>query len=74
MHDDRGRRAETYADAKRFYSSALEIVEKSLEPGDSQVHGDFAKLMEWAETHRTMNVRANADEPTTTSCKCIPKT
>ncbi len=30
---------------------------------EPELHGDFAKIMEWADAHRRMRVRANAETP-----------
>ncbi|MEX1308631.1 MAG: pyruvate, phosphate dikinase, partial [Eubacteriales bacterium] len=38
------------------YGQAIKTVEAKLS-------GDFAKIMEWADEHRTMKVRTNADTP-----------
>ncbi len=39
------------------------LLEKSLKPEDSLTYNTYAKLMEWADEVRTMNVRTNADQP-----------
>jgi pyruvate,orthophosphate dikinase len=39
------------------------LVEGTLRAEESQVHGWYAELMSWAEPHRKVGVRANADTP-----------
>ncbi len=39
------------------------LIEKSIEPGASPAYKYYSRLMEWADTVRTMKVRANADQP-----------
>jgi pyruvate,orthophosphate dikinase len=39
------------------------LVERTLAPEDSLVYRHFATLLGWAEEHRTMGVRTNADTP-----------
>ncbi|MEM0982336.1 MAG: pyruvate, phosphate dikinase [Planctomycetota bacterium] len=43
--------------------STGEIFVAELETVEAEVTGDFAKVMRWADKHRTMLVRANADTP-----------
>jgi pyruvate,orthophosphate dikinase len=39
------------------------LIEKSLRPEQSKVYQQFAKLMEWADSVRTLKIRTNADKP-----------
>jgi pyruvate,orthophosphate dikinase len=39
------------------------VVEKSLEPEESEVYGLYQRVMEWSDTCRRLKVRANADQP-----------
>ncbi len=39
------------------------MVEKSLEPESAPVYRMFARIMEWADRHRRLAVRTNADSP-----------
>ena len=39
------------------------VVEKSLQPSESAIYRDFAKLMTWADKRRRLRVRTNADSP-----------
>ncbi len=39
------------------------LIEKSLDPKEAPVYQRFAKLMEWADKHRRLGVRTNADTP-----------
>jgi pyruvate,orthophosphate dikinase len=39
------------------------LVEKTLQAGRSPLYGRFARLMEWADGHRRLKVRTNADTP-----------
>ena len=39
------------------------LISKTLKAEDSETYQRFAQLMEWADEHRTMNVRTNADQP-----------
>ncbi len=41
-----------------------EVFVGSIKLVEPELSGDFAKLMEWADEVRTMNVRTNADTPT----------
>ncbi|HVE65958.1 MAG TPA: pyruvate, phosphate dikinase, partial [Thermoanaerobaculia bacterium] len=45
-------------------SEILQVVlEGSLEPGASALYASFARLLSWADQHRRLGVRANADTP-----------
>ncbi|MBX3452376.1 MAG: pyruvate, phosphate dikinase [Planctomycetaceae bacterium] len=39
------------------------LINKTLKPEESGVYQRFAKLMSWADQHRRLRVRTNADEP-----------
>ncbi len=39
------------------------LIHKTMKPEESPVYQRFAKLMTWADKHRTLGVRTNADEP-----------
>ncbi|MGF1578894.1 MAG: pyruvate, phosphate dikinase [Gemmataceae bacterium] len=39
------------------------LIEKSLKPEESRVYQQFAEMMEWADKHRKLGVRTNADTP-----------
>ena len=39
------------------------LVERTLAPGESPIYGWYARLMGWADEHRKLGVRANADKP-----------
>jgi len=39
------------------------LVEKSLDPKKAPVYQTFAKVMTWADAHRTLKIRTNADQP-----------
>ncbi|KAA3652736.1 MAG: pyruvate, phosphate dikinase [Calditrichaeota bacterium] len=39
------------------------LLEKSMKPEDSDTYHTYAKLMEWADEVRKLNVRTNADQP-----------
>ncbi len=39
------------------------LVEKTLKPEQAPVYQRFARLMRWADRHRRLRVRANADHP-----------
>ena len=40
-----------------------EVMAGAVPTREAEVSGEFAKVMRWADKHRTMNVRANADTP-----------
>ena len=40
-----------------------EVMLGAIETQEPKLAGDFAKLMKWADEHRTMMVRTNADSP-----------
>jgi len=39
------------------------LIEKSLDPKKAPVYQTFAKVMAWADAHRTLRIRTNADQP-----------
>ncbi len=39
------------------------LVSKTMKPEESRVYQQFAKLMEWADSVRTLKIRTNADKP-----------
>jgi pyruvate,orthophosphate dikinase len=45
-------------------SEVLEVlIEKTLDAGKAPVYQTFAKVMAWADKHRTLKIRTNADQP-----------
>jgi pyruvate,orthophosphate dikinase len=39
------------------------LIEKSLDPKKAPVYRTFARVMAWADAHRTLKIRTNADQP-----------
>ncbi|MEK6650050.1 MAG: putative PEP-binding protein, partial [Bacteroidota bacterium] len=39
------------------------LIDKTLEPKQSPVYQEFAKVMTWADKYRTLKIRTNADQP-----------
>ena len=39
------------------------LIEKTLDPAKAPVYRTFAKVMAWADKHRTLKIRTNADQP-----------
>lgn len=39
------------------------LLEKTLKPEDSTIYQDYVELMRWADEHRRLGVRTNADQP-----------
>lgn len=39
------------------------LIDKSLDPKDAPVYQQFAKIMGWADKHRDLKIRTNADQP-----------
>ena len=39
------------------------LVEKTMAPEASQIYQDYAALMSWADEHRRLGIRTNADQP-----------
>jgi pyruvate,orthophosphate dikinase len=44
-------------------SEILQVVAGEMKPAQSDIHRRFTQLLEWADKHRTMGIRANADLP-----------
>ncbi len=42
-------------------SEVMEVLTGNLKPEDSETYGRFAQLMQWADEHRTLHVRANTE-------------
>ncbi|MGB7343254.1 MAG: pyruvate, phosphate dikinase [Pirellulaceae bacterium] len=40
-----------------------EVISGEVETQEPKLSGDFAKLMKWADSYRTLDVRTNADSP-----------
>jgi pyruvate, orthophosphate dikinase len=38
------------------------VIDKSLAPADSETYQRYAKLLSWADKHRRLGIRANADQ------------
>ncbi len=39
------------------------LIDRTLDPKDAPVYQEYAKIMKWADKHRTLNIRTNADQP-----------
>lgn len=39
------------------------LIQKTMKPEESEIYTRFSKLMTWADKHRKLKVRTNADEP-----------
>jgi len=39
------------------------LIDRTLAPGDAPVYRMYAQIMEWADQHRRLGIRANADLP-----------
>jgi len=39
------------------------LLDKTMKPADSKMYAYFSKLMKWADKHRRLKVRTNADQP-----------
>jgi len=39
------------------------LIERTLDPARAPVYRTFAKVMAWADKHRALGIRANADQP-----------
>lgn len=39
------------------------LLEKSMKPEDSRIYQQYSELMKWADEHRKLGVRTNADKP-----------
>jgi pyruvate,orthophosphate dikinase len=53
----------THKDTLSIDGSTGEIMAGSVATETPQLSGDFAKVMKWADQHRTLKVRTNADTP-----------
>jgi pyruvate,orthophosphate dikinase len=60
-----GTAAEIYAGAVKTAPSEVVqvLVEKKLDPNQSQVYQEFLSLMSWADKVRKLDIRTNADTP-----------
>jgi pyruvate,orthophosphate dikinase len=56
---------EVYAGQLKDFPSEVNqvLIDKSIKPAESETYQRFATIMEWANKHRTMKVRTNADTP-----------
>ena len=39
------------------------LLDKTLDPKDAPIYQQYAKIMKWADKHRRLKVRTNADQP-----------
>ena len=39
------------------------LIEKSLDPAQSPIYQEYAKIMKWADRYRSLKIRTNADQP-----------
>jgi pyruvate,orthophosphate dikinase len=39
------------------------LIDRTLDPAKAPVYRTFAKVMKWADKHRTLKIRTNADQP-----------
>ena len=39
------------------------LIDRTLDPAKAPVYRTFAKIMKWADKHRTLKIRTNADQP-----------
>ncbi|MDH3252810.1 MAG: pyruvate, phosphate dikinase, partial [Ignavibacteria bacterium] len=39
------------------------LIDKTLDPGESQIYQQYLKLISWADKYRTLKIRTNADQP-----------
>ncbi len=53
----------TERDTISINGTSGEVAIGSVETQEAQLTGDFAKLMKWADSYRTLKVRTNADSP-----------
>jgi len=44
-------------------SEILQVIAGEMKPADSEIYRRFARLLEWADKHRRLGIRANADQP-----------
>jgi pyruvate, orthophosphate dikinase len=44
-------------------SEILQVIAGEMKPRDSEIYARFEKLLSWADKHRRLGIRANADQP-----------
>jgi pyruvate,orthophosphate dikinase len=44
-------------------SEILQVIAGQMKPAQSDIYRRFARLLEWADKHRRLGIRANADQP-----------
>jgi pyruvate,orthophosphate dikinase len=44
-------------------SEILQVIAGEMKPRDSEIYTRFEKLLSWADKHRRLGIRANADQP-----------
>ncbi|MBV9554839.1 MAG: pyruvate, phosphate dikinase, partial [Alphaproteobacteria bacterium] len=59
-----GGRVIAEGDVLTIDGSTGEVMAGSVPTVEPELHGDFGRLMEWADTYRRMKVRTNAETPT----------
>ncbi len=53
-----------FGELKTKPSEVLQVViGKSLDPAQSAVYQEYAKIMKWADRYRSLKIRTNADQP-----------
>ena len=53
-----------FGELKTKPSEVLQVViGKSLDPAQSTVYQEYAKIMKWADRYRSLKIRTNADQP-----------
>jgi len=52
-----------HSDTISIDGSTGEVMAGTVETSEPKLSGDFAKVMKWADQHRTLGVRTNADTP-----------
>ncbi|PQO27969.1 pyruvate, phosphate dikinase [Blastopirellula marina] len=67
--DEKGRKIKVggktfkHSDIISIDGSTGEVMAGTVETSEPKLSGDFAKVMKWADNHRTLGVRTNADTP-----------
>lgn len=67
--DEKGRKIKVggktfkHSDIISIDGSTGEVMAGTVETSEPKLSGDFAKVMKWADSHRTLGVRTNADTP-----------
>jgi len=67
--DEKGRKIKVggktfkHSDIISIDGSTGEVMAGTVETSEPKLSGDFAKVMKWADKHRTLGVRTNADTP-----------